>query len=376
MDHVAVNTRLLLPGKLEGISRFAFELLSRVVRSHPNIRFSFLFDRPFDPAYVFGENVHPYVVPPQARHPLLWYSWFHLMVPRKLNKLKPDVFFSPEFYLTSHKNISQVSTIHDLAYEHHPEDIGKLAAQYCRHYSPKYASAAKKIITVSEFSKQDIISTYGTPAEKIEVIYNAAGHQFKPIREEEKKKVRAKFSKGKPYFHFVGTIQPRKNLENLLHAFDQFKSQNENPCQLLLVGRKGWKYEGALKAFESIQHKESVHFTGFVSDEELNQIYAASEALAYVPYLEGFGIPLVEAMQSKTAIISSNVSSLPEVAGDAALMVAPDNPTEIADALYKLWQDKSLRSQLIERGREQVQKFNWDQSAEKLWEVLLSASRS
>lgn len=376
MVHVAVNTRLLLPGKLEGISRFAFELLSRVVKSHPDTQFSFLFDRPFDPAYVFGENVHPYVVPPQARHPLLWYSWFHFMVPRKLNKLQPDVFFSPEFYLTSHKSIPQVSTIHDLAYEHHPEDIGKLAARYCRHYSPKYASAAKKIITVSEFSKQDIISTYGTAAEKIEVVYNAAGDQFQLIPKEEKITVREKFSQGKPFFHFVGTIQPRKNLENLLRAFDQFKTKNENPCQLLLVGRKGWKYEGALQAFESMQHKDSVHFTGFVSDEELNQIYASSEGLVYVPYLEGFGIPLVEAMQSETAIISSNVSSLPEVAGDAALMVSPNNPTEIADALNKLWQDKTLRSQLIERGRAQVQKFNWDQSAQKLWEVLLSASRS
>ncbi|MDW3649733.1 MAG: glycosyltransferase family 1 protein [Bacteroidia bacterium] len=376
MDHVAVNTRLLLPGKLEGISRFAFELLSRVVTSHPDTQFSFLFDRPFDPAYVFGENVHPYVIPPQARHPLLWYSWFHLMVPRKLNMLKPDVFFSPEFYLTSHKEIPQVSTIHDLAYEHHPEDIGKLAARYCRHYSPKYAAAAKKIITVSAFSKQDIVNTYGTKADKIEVVYNAAGKQFKPLREEEKAKVREKFSQGKPFFHFVGTIQPRKNLENLLRAFDQFKSQHENPCQLLLVGRKGWKYEGALKAFESMRNKDAVHFTGFVSDEELNQIYAASEALAYVPYFEGFGIPLVEAMQSETAIISSNVSSLPEVAGEAALMVDPRDPAAIADALQKLWQDKVFKSQLIAKGQRQVQQFNWEQSAQKLWEVLLSASRS
>lgn len=376
MDHVAVNTRLLLPGKLEGISRFAFELLNRVVKSHPDTRFSFLFDRPFDPAFVFGENVHPYVIPPQARHPLLWYSWFHIMLPRKLNKLKPNVFFSPEFYLTSHKHIPQVSTIHDLAYEHHPEDIGKLAARYCRHYSPKYAAAAKKIITVSEFSKQDIVQTYGTSAEKIEVIYNAAGNQFQAIAENEKKKVREKFSNGKPYFHFVGTIQPRKNLENLLLAFDQFKSNNENPCQLLLVGRKGWKYEGALKAFESMRHKDAVHFTGFVSDEELNQLYAASEALAYVPYFEGFGIPLVEAMQSETAIISSNVSSLPEVAGEAALMVDPRDPAAIADALQKLWKDKVFRSQLIAKGQRQVQQFNWEQSAQKLWEVLLSASRS
>ena len=196
MKHVAVNTRLLLPGKLEGISRFAFEILTRMVKAHPEVEFSFLFDRAYDSKYIVGENVNAYIIPPQSRHPILWYAWFHYMLPRKLSKLKPDVFFSPEFYLTNHPNIPQVSVIHDLAYEHFPEDINRLASWYCRKYSPRYAQAAKHILSVSEFSKQDIAQLYGTDPNKISVVYNAAGEQFKPIDETSKQAVRDSFSQG------------------------------------------------------------------------------------------------------------------------------------------------------------------------------------
>ena len=143
---------------------------------------------------------------------------------------------------------------------------------------------------------------------------------------------------------------------------------------MLLVGRKGWKYEAALSAYEAMEHKADVHFTGFVSDEELNQIYAASQGLCYIPYLEGFGIPLVEAMQAETPIICSKVSSLPEVAGESALQVSPDDLGEISEAMYKLWSDKHLVENLIQKGRDQREKFNWDKSAERVWEVLEKAS--
>lgn len=374
MKHVAVNTRLLLPGKLEGISRFAFEVLSRMVKAHPEVAFSFFFDRAFDSAYLFGDNVKPYIIPPQSRHPILWYAWFHHMLPRKLEQLKPDVFFSPEFYLSTHPTIPQVSVIHDLAYEHFPKDIGKLAAWYCRKYSPKYTEAAKHVLTVSEFSKQDIVQLYGTAPEKITVAYNAAGNQFVPVEKSKQQEIRNTFSQGQPYFHFVGTIQPRKNIENLLMAFDLFKKNFPNPLQLLLVGRKGWKYEAALQAYEQMTHKEAVHFTGFVSDQELSQIYAASNGLCYIPYLEGFGIPLVEAMQTETPIICSNISSLPEVAGQAALQVSPDDLKGISQAMYKLWSDQKFAKSLVQEGRNQREKFSWDLSAKKIWEVLEKAS--
>lgn len=368
--HIAVNTRLLLSHRLEGIGRFAYEVLSQMVQNNPEIQFSFFFDRKYDPAMVMGDNVTPYVLPPQARHPVLWHTWFHLMLPMKMQQIKPDLFFSPEFYLTGAKNIPQIPVFHDIAYEHYPKDIARFASWHCRKFSPKYAEKAAQILTVSEFSKQDIMTQYGTSADKISVVYNGASHGFRPVAEVEKEKIRAKYAGGNPYFHFVGTIQPRKNIENLLRAFDHFKTHHSSPVKLLLVGRKGWHYAGAMETYEAMQHKDDVVFTGFVPDEELNGIYAASLALCYVPYFEGFGIPILEAMHSETAVICSHAASMPEVAGDAAIKVDPYSPEKISQAMKELWKYPASRAALIESGKKQREKFSWERTYSLVWDEL------
>jgi glycosyltransferase involved in cell wall biosynthesis len=368
--HIAVNTRLLLTGRLEGISRFAYEVLKRMALRNPDVRFSYFFDRPFDSRFVFSDNVEAYVLPPQARHPVLWYLWFHQSAAAQIRALRPDLFFSPEFYLTSHPSIPQVSVIHDLAYEHYPKDIPWMASWYCRHYSPLYARKAAHILTVSEFSKNDIMQRYQIEQNRISVVHNGASRSFFPIDELAQVQIRRKYTEGDPYFHFVGSIHPRKNVENLLRAFDLFKQTVSSPVKLLLVGRRGWHYEGAMRTFELMAHKDDVRFTGFVSDEELNRIYASSLGLVYVPYLEGFGIPILEAMHSETAVICSNITSMPEVAGDAALQVNPLEIGEIAGAMLKIYRNPLIRKDLIARGRIQRERFSWDITYERVWEVL------
>ncbi len=319
---------------------------------------------------VMGDNVTPYVIPPQARHPLLWHSWFHLMLPLKMRQIRPDLFFSPEFYLTGANHIPQIPVFHDIAYEHYPKDIAPFASWHCRTFSPKYAAKAAQILTVSDFSKRDIMAQYGTDESKISVVYNGASHGFRALSAEEKDRIRSTYTGGNPYFHFVGTIQPRKNLENLLRAFDKFKTQQPSSVKLLLVGRKGWQYAGAMETYEAMRHKEDVIFTGFVSDEELNGIYAASLALCYVPYFEGFGIPILEAMQSETAVICSHAASMPEVAGDAAIMVDPFSPEAIAEALQRIWENPAERQKLIEKGKKQRENFSWEKTYSLVWKVL------
>lgn len=370
MPHIAVNTRLLLPNRQEGISRFAFEILSRIAEAHPEVKFTYFFDRPYDPAYLTSDNISAEVLFPPARHPLLWHAWFHFQLRRRLSSLSPDVFYSPEFYLSLNSHIPEIATFHDLAYEHFPDDLHGWAGRYVKKHSPKYAAHAKEIVTVSEFTRQDLNRLYGIPEEKIHVVYNSAGEQFFPIEAGRKQTIREKFSGGKRYLHFVGTIQPRKNLENLLRAFDLFKQSSGSEVKLLLVGRPGWKYQAAMETYEGMKHKADVVFTGFVSDEELNDVYAASEGLVYVPWLEGFGIPIVEAFQAEVPVITSNTSSLPEVAGSAALLVDPGNPDQIAGAIGDLMNSAELRQSLIAKGRIQKELFAWEQSAEKLWSVL------
>ncbi|MEL6673132.1 MAG: glycosyltransferase family 1 protein [Bacteroidota bacterium] len=369
--HIVVNTRLLLPNRLEGISRFAYELLQRMVARHSEVDFSFLFDRAFDEKYLFGSNVEPYVIAPQARHPLLWHAWFHFQLPRWLKKHPATVFFSPEFYLPKADFVPRVPVFHDLAYEHFPQDLRPWASHYCRKYSPRYAQWADHVLTVSDFSRQDIMERYGLPPEKISVAPNGSSRAFSPLSSENIQSVRDRFSQGMPYFLFVGTQQPRKNLPHLLEAFDQFCVQHPDAgVRLLLVGRKGWKNQEAEQVYQAMQARDRVIFTGFVSDEDLALLYGGCLALTYVPYFEGFGLPLLEAMQAEVPILTSRESALPEVAGEAALLVDPFRPEAIAEGLKQLWEQEGLREKLVAAGRMQREKFSWDQTYASVWPVL------
>ncbi|GAB4406226.1 MAG: glycosyltransferase family 1 protein [Bacteroidia bacterium] len=370
MAHIAVNTRLLLPGRLEGIGRFAYEVLSRMVRQHPDHRYTFFFDRPFDPVYRFGEQVEAVVVPPPARHPLLWMAWFHAQVPRQLTRRRADLFFSPEFYLTNHPRIPQVAVFHDLAYEHAPQDLPPFASWYCRHYSPRYARRAAHLLTVSAWVKQDMVARYGLPADKISVAHNGVSRAFVPVLADEQAAVRAQYSQGQPYFLFVGAVHPRKNLVRLLRAFDQFRSQADAPVKLLLAGRKGWNYREALDTHAQMQYRDEVLFTGYVSDADLSRLYGAALGLVYVSLLEGFGLPILEAMQAGTPVITSDCTAMPEVAGDAALLVDPLDEGAIAQAMLRLWREPVLRQRLVAAGHQQHQRFSWDQTADRVWQVL------
>ncbi|MEZ4687720.1 MAG: glycosyltransferase family 1 protein [Bacteroidia bacterium] len=370
MDHIAINTRLLLAGRLEGIGRYAHEVLQRLVHMHPEVRFSFLFDRPFDQQFIYADNVKGYHIPPPARHPLLWHAWFHAAVPLALRWLKPQLFFSPEFYLTSARWLPQVPVFHDLAYEHFPDHVGGAHQQYYLRWSPRYARRASHILTVSDFTKQDIVQRYGIDSQNITVAYNGASGDFAPIPEIEQQAVRRQFSEGAPYFLYVGAIQPRKNIARLLQAFDAFKEETASPVRLLLAGRKAWQYADALQAYEQMKHREAVIMTGYLPDTDLQRVYASAMALCYVPYFEGFGLPILEAMCCDVPVICANTSSMPEVAGDAALCVNPYETDEIQVAMRRIWESEALRTKLVEAGRQQRERFSWDKTAEAVSGVL------
>jgi glycosyltransferase involved in cell wall biosynthesis len=368
--HIAVNTRLLLPNNLEGIGRFADEILKRMVAAHPEAHFSFFFDRDYDPRFVYGPNVTAYKLFPPARHPFLFIWFFEWAVARKLRQLKPDVFFSPEGYLSLRSNVPQVPVFHDLAFEHFPEDVKKLEAWHYRRYFPRFAQKAKRILTVSEASKADILAHYKVDAAKIEIVSNATSDIFQPSTEAQKIETRAQFSEGQAYFHCVGAIQPRKNLDRLIAAFDLYKQQTGSPMKLVVVGRKAWNFEKVIHSYSQAQSRADILFTGFVSDADLVRIHGASAGLCYVPYFEGFGIPLVEAMACEAPILTSNVSAMPGVVGDAALLVDPLDIASIAQGLARLASDPQLASELVDKGRVRKRLYTWEASAARVWNVL------
>lgn len=364
---IAVNTRFLIPDQLEGIGWFTCETLRKITRQHPEHEFHFFFDRSYSDAYLFSDNIVPHVIHPPARHPVLWYWWFEWSVSNKLKQLKPDLFLSTDGFLSLSANVPTLLVIHDIAFEHYPQHVGRLARRFYRHYTPLYAKKAHRIITVSEFSKQDIAERYNLNPEKIDVVYNGANNDYQPLRKTQKDTLKQHLTGGKDYFLFAGALQPRKNVESLLKGFDEFKASTGSNMQLLIVGRKAWYFETIMHTYENMSYKADVQFLGHKSPKELSGIMGAAYALVYVSLFEGFGIPLLEAMYSETPVITSNTSSMPEVAGDAALLADPNSKSDIARAMARIAQDAELREQLIQKGRIQSQRFSWQKTADKLW---------
>lgn len=352
------------------MGRFTYETCKLLTQNHPEHEFVFVFDRKYDDSFIFSDNITPVVIPPQARHPVLWYLWFEWSIPKVLKKHNADIFLSPDGYLSLRTDIPQLPVMHDLAFIHRHNDIGGLVKKYYHHYFPKFAHKAKRIATVSEFSKQDIVSQYNIEPNKIDVVYNGASGTFKSASEEEKTAIRQKITQGKPYFVFVGALQPRKNIVNLLKAFDAFKQSDTQGTQLVIVGRKAWQTEEMDATYQSLQYKNDVVFTGRLSDEDLSATIAAALSLVYVPFFEGFGLPIIEAFKCNTPVITSNVSSMPEVAGDAGLLVDPNAVESISTTLQKVANDKELRTKLTQKAIERSDTFTWEKTVNLLWQSI------
>lgn len=369
---IAVNTRLLLKDRLEGIGWFSHECLSRIVRQHPEHQFYFLFDRKYDDSFVYAPNVIPIVAYPQARHPYLWYLFFEVGVPYQLRRIRPDLFLSTDGWVpTRAQAVPMVDVIHDLNFVHQPDFIEKKTVKrYYDRFFPQFAQRADRIATVSEFTRQDIHQQYGIPLSKIDVVYNGANEVFRPLTLSEQTQVKAQYTQGCDYFLFVGLIHKRKNLANIFRAFDAFKKSQDSNAKLVVVGDKKW-WQGEIEdTYLAMQYRDEVIMMGRQQRDTLARLYASARALVYASLFEGFGIPIVEAFRAETAVITSNVTSMPEVAGDAAAIVDPASVDEITAAMARLWNEDEYRQSLIEKGRARRELFSWEQTADKLWKTI------
>ncbi|MEC8458886.1 MAG: glycosyltransferase family 1 protein [Bacteroidota bacterium] len=356
---VAVNARWLIPGKLEGTGIYTLKMLQQIILAFPEHIFFLLLDRKveFDSLGLNFSNVNFIVVSPMARHPILWKVWNDFSVPKKLKTIGADLYWSPDGF-PAQTPITQWITIHDLNFEHHPEWIKRNVAKYYRKNIRRGARIAAKLFTVSNWSKNDIVSSYGISKEKIIVTPNAPQREFSPGK--------SRFTKN--YFCAVGAIAPRKNLITLIQAFDRWCSQNtEQKHTLKIAGTELFKDLDFQYDLQRLNHSSRIEWLGRLNDNDLEMLYRGATAYCMPSAMEGFGIPLVEAMQCGTPIIASKNSAIIEVVGEAGLLLPTYNVDAWTEGLQKMISEYDHWSQLsLKRGDD----FDWEKSAQPFIDAL------
>jgi glycosyltransferase involved in cell wall biosynthesis len=295
------------------------------------------------------------------------------LIPLYIKKNNPDVIhdtyhFAPFLFL---KKFKKVITVYDITPILYPE-THKISRIFMHKYffSPILKSS-DKIISISENTKRDIIKHFKIPEDKIKVIPLAANENFRKLDENETSKIKSKYNINFPFILYVGTLEPRKNIPNLLNAFYKIKKQGI-AHKLVIAGGKGWKYKEIFETIEKLNLQNDVIFTGYVPDEDLPGLYNAADLFVYPSLYEGFGLPPLEAMQCGTPVITSNTSSLPEVVGDAGIMVNPHDIGELANKMYEVLTNKDLRKELSKKGIERAKLFSWKKCAEETLKVYES----
>ena len=308
--------------------------------------------------------------------------WFQLSLPFYLNKQsgnKIDLFHGTMAMLPLAVRMPTVVTIYDLVLEKFPETMywkNWLSLKTLMRVSARKAS---KIIAISENTKKDIMDCYGIGAEKIRVIHLGVGRQFSPQPDPNEADVLSRYNLSSGYILSVGALEPRKNIPRLVNAYKQVASSGEPAPKLVIVGGQGWRNGDLDRLVRESELVDQVVLTGYVPDEDLPTLYRQATAFVYPSLYEGFGLPPLEAMACGTPVITSNVSSLPEVVGDAAILIDPYNVTEIAQAIASVLKDEGLRDNLRTSGLVRSRLFNWDKTARetlKLYQEVIAESKA
>jgi glycosyltransferase involved in cell wall biosynthesis len=308
--------------------------------------------------------------------PAIAYNFFqkvlHVRLPVDVLMLRrPEVIVFPNYFVQpTLLRVKKYSFIHDVSYKFFPESISPRNLKYLEEYIPHTIAESSRILTISESSKRDIVRELGVPANKIDIIPPAIDpRHFYRRPKSEVAKLLSKYKLPPDYILFVSTLEPRKNVVGILQAFETLPKTLQAKHSLVLVGGKGWRDEGIMAELERLKDLPIIR-PGYVSDEDLPALYTASSLFVFPSHYEGFGIPPLEAMACGVPVITANNSSLPEVVGDAAVLIDADNTAELSRQMARVLTDKKLSSELSSTGLNQSKKFSWDKSAQELLRVL------
>ena len=291
-----------------------------------------------------------------------------LTVPLGLARVRADLFHAPHYVLPALTPCRSIVTIHDCIHLMFPQYLpGRLARTYARIFFWVAANRSARVLTVSEASKRDILRLCSIPSDKVDVIHNAIDDRFSlPPDDAQMARVRDRYQLHDRFLLYAGNVKPHKNVERLIDAFARLRRSGVDDIKLLISGSEVSRYATLRHAVHRYNLHKHVRFLGFLSADTLATLYHLADAFVFPSLYEGFGLPPLEAMASGTPVLTSNVSSLPEVVDDAALLVDPYDPESIADGMRQILSDTSLRARLVSRGRARAASFSWEESVKRV----------
>jgi len=300
--------------------------------------------------------------------------WMQFALGYELKNKKIDLLHCPAFKAPLRCPVPLIVTFYDIHILKNPKDYNPWLRLYCKFMLRKIAASATRIITISEFSRNDIAETLSVPKEKIAVTYCGINDKFSVITDTDlKNEIWKKYKFKKRFILYVGALQPRKNIPLLLKAYSELKKNGTFDYELVIAGSTGWRNKNIFVLIEKLGLKNDVMFLGYVPEDDLPVIYNLAEFFVYPSFFEGFGMPVLEAMACGCPVISSNTSSLPEVIGEAGIMIDPNNIEDLKDAMIRMTQDHSLKNEMREKGIKRAKLFSWDKCARETLEVYRKA---
>lgn len=373
--HIGINARYL-QRTITGIERYILETLNHLLKIDRKNNYSlFLSSQRQIPDIIQAPNITFNYTTTNTEARLRRIIWEQLTLGKEILKRKIDIFHGPSFVVPFLKSCKNIITIYDLAFLASPESFTIITRLYFKIFLTPSIYLADHIIAISQATKKDIIKYFKINPEKISIVYGALSPSIKKvINKNILQETKKKYNLPDKYILFTGLISPRKNIVRALHAYARIHI--EIPHKFVITGKKGWLYNDVFKTVKKLNLEKKVIFTGYVPDNDLCALYTLSDIFIFPSLYEGFGLPILEAMTCDAPVITSNISSMPEVAGNAALLVNPYNIQEITEAIKKLYTDKKLRQTLIKKGRNQIKKFTWKKSAQetlKIYEKLASS---
>lgn len=369
---IAVDARFLNAGIISKYGNFAREVILRLAKLYTVHQFIFLSGSHIDSLINLPENVTSVIIAPKPTNVLLYKWWYDIKVFLALKKHKADVFICTSGLCSLTTSIPQVLVVPNLAFLHNAVFFSKDSLSFYGYFTRRFLKKAKVIAALTNFIKEEIISTYNIPARKITVIGSAADSSFKPLYWEEREKVKEQYAQSCEYFVFTGSLNPAKELMNLLKAFSIFKKWQKTNMKLVVILQAG-EYNDQAKKINSYKYKNDIFFAENLSKHELTQVTGGAYAMIFPSLYEGFGVAVLEAMQSEVPVITSSHSSMSEIAGDAALYANSESPEEIADQMKRIFKDEQLRNKLIAEGRERIKAYSWDKTMSLTWQLIQQA---